>query len=329
MKVAIIVDLEGASGLSDDNPNVVRCHTIEWEQHGKYAITKDLMKIVGYLDSLGISEISIFDIHDKGNSILKSEIKFSGVISWYQMMHSLLFDFSDYCFSIMVGFHGKEDACGFFPHTFRSDIKDLRINGKSIGEVETYIEYMEVMGSPVKLVVGDNACSIEALATGRDIRTIVVKSKDNGYQSYLSDNNFEKEIESTLNQIISTNKFLTAPRREKIDVEVSLKLMEYLNSLKTRQEDMDFEICEDIVKKSFQDMFQFYVWLNQFFKILSEESKLLKKKNREFLDSKCDLKVKEVVLSKITELLTEKKIELVCGNISFFLLEKIVAELDV
>ena len=77
---------------------------------------------------------------------------------------------------VMLGFHAKYGTPGgLLPHSYESDIRDLRLNGVSVGEIGMETAIAGDCGVPLLLLTGDSAGCREAEALVPDVTTVVVK----------------------------------------------------------------------------------------------------------------------------------------------------------
>jgi D-amino peptidase len=77
---------------------------------------------------------------------------------------------------IFVGYHAKADSPrGLFAHTGSGVVRDLRINGKSVGEGGMNAVLAEWYGVPVVMVTGDDVAVEQQKDTVPGIRGVVVK----------------------------------------------------------------------------------------------------------------------------------------------------------
>jgi len=77
---------------------------------------------------------------------------------------------------ILLGLHSKYGTPGgLLPHTYELDIRELRLNGISIGEIGMETAIAGDCGVPLVLVTGDSAGCAEAAALVPGVRTVAVK----------------------------------------------------------------------------------------------------------------------------------------------------------
>lgn len=58
--------------------------------------------------------------------------------------------------AFFVGYHGRPGSGGFLEHTYTGSIADVRLDGRSVGELELNAVLLAELGVPVTLVTGDD-----------------------------------------------------------------------------------------------------------------------------------------------------------------------------
>ena len=77
---------------------------------------------------------------------------------------------------IFVGYHAKADSPrGVFAHTGSGVVKDLVVNGKSVGEGGMNARLAQWFGVPVVMVTGDDVAVEQQKETVPNVRGVVVK----------------------------------------------------------------------------------------------------------------------------------------------------------
>ncbi|QVK18253.1 M55 family metallopeptidase [Mycoplasmatota bacterium] len=189
-QLIIFTDMEGASGIFDENSKTMIHGTEEWRNVGREYMTTDVLAVCEAANEFGIDEILIYDGHFAGDpehniiiEKLPSNVKF--------------FDTPDRCFDwrrirgqaewepygiITVGQHaryGEENA--YFPHTIQSPpIKELTINGIHIAEIGTAV--LNFQGVRYIANVGCQASMKEARELSDTVATIPIKDKAKGWE---------------------------------------------------------------------------------------------------------------------------------------------------
>ena len=146
----IIADIEGIIGIYDFMNDV---------ENSKVVYTREIEVYIKAFQKNGVEKITVCDAHSAGDMILPRIVTEN--VALVSTVNNLSFD-EKYDFAIMVGFHGRGEAHGIFPHTFRFDFKHIFIRGNPVGEVEIFVRWLGAKGVPVILVTGDREATYEA-----------------------------------------------------------------------------------------------------------------------------------------------------------------------
>ena len=184
MRVILIVDLEGATGIDNSRRGWFQCGSPEWEEYGRDTITADVLAILKACQKAGVEHVDIFDVHDQGNSIRVEKVKeiYPDSNIWSQIWNSSLD--RDYDYAILVGFHAMNQSSGVIPHSFRLDIENIRVNGKSMGEVELFIGLLQEHQIKTIMITGDYHGVKEGIDISLGMVGAVVK-RDMGESTHL------------------------------------------------------------------------------------------------------------------------------------------------
>jgi D-aminopeptidase len=194
-QLIIYVDMEGASGIFENNVEAVIHGTQLWNEYGKKCITSDVLAVCQAANECKIDEIMIYDGHFAGNPEYNINVN--------ELPNNIkLFDTWNRCFDwrrirgqaelepfglITVGQHaryGEPDA--YFPHTIQSPpIKTLQLNGKNIAEIGmcAYNFY----GIKYIANIGCMASMAEAKEISQKVTCIPVKNKKEKWESNYSE----------------------------------------------------------------------------------------------------------------------------------------------
>ena len=170
-QLIICADMEGASGIFDNNRSWNWNGGEEWREHGRDCITSDTLAVCSAAVDFGIDDILLYDGHFAGNP--EFNIKLEKLPS-----NVRVFDVKDRCFDwrrirgqaaqqpygiITVGQHaryGEPDA--YFPHTIQSPpIKNIYVNGLHIAEIGSAV--LNFTNTPYLANIGCQASMKEAL----------------------------------------------------------------------------------------------------------------------------------------------------------------------
>lgn len=169
-------DIEGVSGVV----------SFEQAEPGKpeYAFGQrmfmaDLDAVLAGLKDGGADEVVIYDQHYYGRNIDPAELPpYACMIGGKPPYRRDWPGGIDVTCSgvILLGFHSKMGTPGgLLNHSYEPDIRDLRINGVSVGEIGMEAAVAGDYGVPVLLVTGDSAGMAEAEALLPGVRTVTVK----------------------------------------------------------------------------------------------------------------------------------------------------------
>lgn len=174
-KVYISVDMEGISGINGDDQTA--------SGRSEYGRARKLMAedanaaIRGAFEG-GATEVVVNDSHGSQRNLLPEELDprvrlISHSFKRHGMMEGLD---STYDAVLFVGYHAKAGSPrGVFAHTGSGVVRDLRINGLSVGEGGMNALMARWFGVPVVLVTGDDVAIAEQRATVPEVRGVVVK----------------------------------------------------------------------------------------------------------------------------------------------------------
>ena len=136
MKHIVLADLEGASGVFTEEQCTTG--TPAWKK-ARFYLTSNLNALIRGINSVDKEAIIVVrDLHNQGYNIIRNDldpsVKYIGgpyhkPIMWFG-------DLEGYDIGYMTGIHARSGSKGFQPHTQCLEFADVKINGKSICEVE-------------------------------------------------------------------------------------------------------------------------------------------------------------------------------------------------
>jgi D-amino peptidase len=174
-KVYISVDLEGISGINGDDQT--GAGGAEYGRARKLMAEDANAAIRGAFDG-GATEVVVNDSHGGQRNLLPEDLDprarlISHSFKRYGMMEGLDDTFDAVLF---VGYHAKADAPrGLFAHTGSGVVRDLQINGRSVGEGGMNAALAAWYGVPVVLVTGDDVAVAEVKESAPSAKGVVVK----------------------------------------------------------------------------------------------------------------------------------------------------------
>ncbi|MFI2783090.1 M55 family metallopeptidase [Streptomyces sp. ALB3] len=162
MNVLISVDMEGVSGLvhpSETNPG-----RQDYER-GRALMTAEANAVVaGVLDAEPTADILVADAHGTFRNILPDQLDRRArlVRGKPRPMGMLAGLDADTDAVLLVGYHARAGAGpGVLAHTMSDDILDVRVAGRSLGEIGLNAALAGHLGVPVVLLSGDDAACAE------------------------------------------------------------------------------------------------------------------------------------------------------------------------
>ncbi|MCL2500402.1 MAG: M55 family metallopeptidase [Defluviitaleaceae bacterium] len=182
-QLIIISDMEGASGIFEENRSWIWNGGDDWRAHGRECITSDALAVVNAAIDFGIDDILLYDGHFAGNA------EFNIILERLPLVVRV-FDVPDRRFDwrrirgqaeqnpsglITFGQHARYgEADAYFPHTIQSPpIKNFYFNGKHIAEIGSAV--LNFHNVPYLANIGCAASMREALELSDKIITIPVK----------------------------------------------------------------------------------------------------------------------------------------------------------
>lgn len=174
-KVYISVDMEGISGISGDDQ--LSAGGAEYGRSRKLMAEDANAAIRGAIEA-GATDILVNDSHGGQRNILPEDLHpaarlISHSFKRYGMMEGLDETFDAVVF---IGYHAKaETPGGLFAHTGSGVVRDLQINGRSVGEGGMNTALARWYGVPVVLVTGDDVAVAQVREVATEARGVVVK----------------------------------------------------------------------------------------------------------------------------------------------------------
>ncbi|MBY0358434.1 MAG: M55 family metallopeptidase [Candidatus Obscuribacterales bacterium] len=194
MRIYISADLEGVNGI------VHSSQTQPGEPGYERAVAlmhQELAAVIKGARSAGATDIYVADAHWDGRN-LRHELLPEGVtlLSGWQRPYSMVAGISgkaaakelcDKPFdgAFFVGYHARAGvACGVLSHTYRAQVfLDVKLNGKSVGEIGLNAALAGFFGVPIGLVTGDDAACQEAIELLGPLPTVAVKKAISRYSA--------------------------------------------------------------------------------------------------------------------------------------------------
>jgi len=168
MRAYILCDYEGTTG------------TVTWEDEeaklGPEAMAGDVNAIIHGLRDGGFTRFVVRDYHANGRTIHPADLDPAATLIRGKRTPFPYGLSPNFDAMVFAGAHSKAGtAAGVMCHTMNGDVFDVRINGKSIGEIGGYALLAGHYDVPIILVTGDQAACDEARDIIGDVETAVVK----------------------------------------------------------------------------------------------------------------------------------------------------------
>lgn len=194
MQIYISADLEGVNGI------VHSSQTQPGEPGYERAVAlmhKELTAVIEGAFQAGATGICVADAHWDGRN-LRPELLPKGVtlISGWQRPYSMVSGISGNVSSktlsdkpfdgaFFVGYHARSGvSCGVLSHTYRAQVFfDVKLNGKSVGEIGLNAALAGFFGVPIGLVTGDDAACSEAIDLLGNVPHVAVKKALSRYSA--------------------------------------------------------------------------------------------------------------------------------------------------
>jgi D-amino peptidase len=174
-KVYISVDMEGISGVSGDDQTAPG--GAEYGRARKL-MAEDANAAIRGAFAGGATDVLVNDSHGSQRNLLPEDLDprarlISHSFKRFGMMEGLDETFDAVVF---IGYHAKADAPrGLFAHTGSGVVRDLQINGRSVGEGGMNAALAAWYGVPVVVVSGDDVAVAEVKESAPNAHGVVVK----------------------------------------------------------------------------------------------------------------------------------------------------------
>ncbi len=163
MKALISVDMEGISGIvhsSETNPERYDY------QRGRELMTAEANAVIaGVLDAEPTAEVRVADAHGTFRNLLPEQLDRRArlVRGKPRALNMLAGLDTETDAALFVGYHVRAgEGPGVLAHTMNGEILDVRVAGRSLGEIGLNAAMAGHLGVPVVLLSGDDAACAEA-----------------------------------------------------------------------------------------------------------------------------------------------------------------------
>jgi D-amino peptidase len=204
-KVYISADMEGISGIVGDDQ--LSAGGAEYGRSRKL-MAEDVNAAIRGALAAGATEIVVNDAHGSQRNLLPEDLDPSArLISHSFKRHGMMEGLDEtFVAVIFIGYHAKADTPGgLFAHTGSGVVRDLQIDGRSVGEGGMNTMLAQWYGVPVVLVTGDDVAVAEVKEVATSARGVVVKRAINVRAAELkSVREARKEIEAAAREAIGS-----------------------------------------------------------------------------------------------------------------------------
>lgn len=174
-KVYISVDLEGISGVNGDDQT--SAGQPEYAR-GRKLMAEDANAAIRGAFAGGATQVVVNDSHGSQRNLLPEDLDpRASLISHSFKRHGMMEGLDETFDSVLfIGYHSKAGAPrGLFAHTGSGVVRDLRLNGRSVGEGGMNAAMAAWYGVAVALVTGDDTAVDEVKAIAPGVKGVVVK----------------------------------------------------------------------------------------------------------------------------------------------------------
>ncbi|MEV8446176.1 M55 family metallopeptidase [Streptomyces parvus] len=176
MKALISVDMEGISGIvhsSETNPERYDY------QRGRELMTAEANAVIaGVLDAEPTADVLVADAHGTFRNLLPEQLdRRARLVRGKPRALNMLAGLDEETdAALFVGYHVRAgEGPGVLAHTMNGEILDVRVTGRSLGEIGLNAAMAGHLGVPVVLLSGDDAACAEATALIPEAVTVPVK----------------------------------------------------------------------------------------------------------------------------------------------------------
>jgi D-amino peptidase len=174
-KVFISADMEGISGISASDQ--LSASGAEYNRSRKM-MADDVNAAIRGARRGGATDILINDSHGSMRNLRLEDLDGQVRLISHSFKRSGMMEGLDESFdaAIFIGYHAKAGhPAGLFAHTGSGVVRDVRVNGQSLGEGGLNTMVAAWYGVPVALVTGDDVAVKQVAEVATQARTVAVK----------------------------------------------------------------------------------------------------------------------------------------------------------
>lgn len=171
------VDMEGVAGVVD--PQDVAPGNPEYERNRRYMTDEANAAVRGILAAESTASVAVCDSHAEFRNLIPDRLERSAtLVRGAPRRFGMLAGIDDTVTGVLlVGYHGAAGTpCSVLAHTVSGGtIRQVRWNGRAVGEIGLTAMLAAHQGVPVLLVTGDDTACAEAETVATGVRTVSVK----------------------------------------------------------------------------------------------------------------------------------------------------------
>lgn len=170
MKVYVLTDLEGATGVVDYDYG-----DIERRRKDREFLIHDINAAVGGAFDAGAQTVAVYDGHGR-KAVIPDQLDRRAVLIKDEKQESYLPGLDgSFTHLILVGAHSMVGAGGLLSHTYSRRVERLILNGEEMGEIGLSFVYALHYGVRPVFISGDDKAVSEARRYVSDIEGVAVK----------------------------------------------------------------------------------------------------------------------------------------------------------
>lgn len=223
-KVFISVDMEGISGISGSDQ--LSAAGAEYNRSRKL-MADDLNAAIRGARAGGATDILVNDSHGSMRNLRLEDLEPGARLISHSFKKSGMMEGLDDSFDavIFIGYHAQAGSPnGLFAHTGSGVVRDVRVNGRSLGEGGLNTLVAGWYGVPVVLVTGDDVAVTQVAAVAKGTRTVAVKRAINPRAAELRPlDDARREIETAAREAVARAKKGSPQRDATYKVEVQFQ----------------------------------------------------------------------------------------------------------
>ncbi len=177
MRIFVSVDIEGVAGVVNGEEGARG--NPEYERSRRLMTAEASAVVAGIYDADANAQVTVADAHGMYRNVIPEELDERATLSRGKPRVFAMVDgiHRGYDMVLFVGTHGRSGAGpSVLSHTFNGTLFDIRVNGKSLGELGLNAALAGAYDVPVALVAGDQTVAEEARELlGSDVRVVTVK----------------------------------------------------------------------------------------------------------------------------------------------------------